>query len=86
MNIFIDTEDMEERYGEELYKDYLEEQLKDYKSRIEKTIEYLDTLEIHEDYDNYLQPYYIEDKQNNVLDIDYLVKNIKNILNGRSDE
>lgn len=32
MNIFIDTEDMEERYGEELYKEYLEkenQQLKD---------------------------------------------------------
>jgi len=27
MNIFIDTENMEERYGEELYKDYLKEQL-----------------------------------------------------------
>ena len=58
-------------------------QQKDYKSRVDKAIEYLDTLEIHEDYDNYLQPYYIEDKQNNVLDIDYLVKNIKNILNGK---
>ncbi len=39
--IFIDTQDMEERYGEELYKDYLEKQVKDYKSRIEKAVEYI---------------------------------------------
>lgn len=39
--IFIDTQDMEERYGEELYKEYLEEQVKDYKSRIEKAVEYI---------------------------------------------
>ena len=41
MNIFIDTQDMEERYGEELYKEYLEKQVKDYKSRIEKAIDYI---------------------------------------------
>lgn len=29
MNIFIDTEDMEERYGEELYKEYLEKENKE---------------------------------------------------------
>ena len=34
--IFIDTMDMEERYGQELYEDYLKEQLEDYKSRNEK--------------------------------------------------
>ena len=28
MNIFIDKEDMEERYGEELYKEYLEKENK----------------------------------------------------------
>ena len=39
--IFIDTQDMEERYGEELYKEYLEKQVKDYKSRIEKAVEYV---------------------------------------------
>lgn len=37
--IFIDTEDMEERYGEQLYQDYLEEQNKDLKDRINKAIE-----------------------------------------------
>lgn len=29
----------EERYGEELYKEYLEKQVKDYKSRCEKAVE-----------------------------------------------
>lgn len=37
--VFIDTQDMEERYGEELYKEYLEKQVKDYKSRCEKAVE-----------------------------------------------
>ena len=32
MNIFIDTQDMEERYGEELYKEYLENENKQLKS------------------------------------------------------
>ena len=36
MNIFIDTKDMEERYGEELYKEYLEKENK----RITKTNNY----------------------------------------------
>lgn len=39
--IFIDTMDMEERYGQELYEDYLKEQLEDYKQRNEKAIEIL---------------------------------------------
>lgn len=34
--IFIDTEDMEERYGEQLYQDYLKEQNDLYKSVIEE--------------------------------------------------
>jgi len=41
MNIFIDTQDMEERYGEELYKEYLENQNKEMKEKIDKTIEYI---------------------------------------------
>ena len=36
--IFIDTMDMEERYGQELYEDYLKEKLEDYKQRNEKAI------------------------------------------------
>lgn len=41
MNIFIDTQDMEERYGEELYKEYLENQNKEMKEKIDKAIEYI---------------------------------------------
>ncbi len=36
MNIFIDTQDMEERYGEELYKEYLEKQNQQLKSTLEE--------------------------------------------------
>lgn len=46
--IFIDTQDMEERYGEELYKEYLEKQVKDYKSRIEKAVEYIENTPLYE--------------------------------------
>lgn len=41
MNIFLDTQDMEERYGEELYKEYLENENKQLKERIDKAIEFL---------------------------------------------
>lgn len=40
--IFIDTQDMEERYGEQLYQDYLEEENKDLKQRIDETIKYIE--------------------------------------------
>ena len=40
MNIFIDTQDMEERYGEELYKEYLENENKEMKEKIKKIREY----------------------------------------------
>jgi hypothetical protein len=72
--IFIDTEDMEERYGEELYKEYLEKQVKDYKSRIEKAIPMLKELNI---------------KMKGILNIGIDIKEISDIedtLNGRSDE
>ena len=42
--IFIDTEDMEERYGEELYKEYLEKdnkQLQQENQKLKKQLEYL---------------------------------------------
>ena len=42
--IFIDTEDMEERYGRELYEDYLKEQVKNYKSRCKKANEYVNKM------------------------------------------
>ena len=39
--IFIDTQDMEERYAEELYQDYLEEENKKYKTQQKKFIKYM---------------------------------------------
>lgn len=36
MNMFIDTEDMEERYREQLYQDYLVEQNKDLQQEIQQ--------------------------------------------------
>lgn len=41
MNIFIDTEDMEERYCEQLYYDFLIEQNIDLQQRIDKAIEFI---------------------------------------------
>ena len=38
--IFIDTQDMEERYGEELYKEYLEKENKQLKEENEKLNHY----------------------------------------------
>lgn len=68
--IFIDTQDMEERYGEELYKEYLEKQVKDYKSRIEKATEYMNnTFDI-----------------TSIKDMFDIMNKLEDILNGRSDE
>lgn len=39
--IFIDTQDMEERYGEELYKEYLEKENTQLKDVIEEVREYM---------------------------------------------
>ena len=39
--IFIDTQDMEERYSEGLYQDYLEEENKKYKNQQKEFIEYM---------------------------------------------
>ena len=69
MNIFIDTQDMEERYAEELYKEYLENENKQLKDRIEKAIEHLIFC-----YDNYYFTSQDEDR-------DYLYKAIE-ILKG----
>ena len=63
---------MEERYGQELYEDYLKEQLEDYKSRCLKAIEELTYMST----DAYTDNYDIRDKHYNLL---------MNILNG-SDE
>ena len=40
--IFIDTQDMEERYAEGLYQDYLEEENKKYKTQQKEFIKYLE--------------------------------------------
>ena len=47
MNIFIDAEDMEERYGEELYKEYLERENKELKQKVE----YYENFEINKTID-----------------------------------
>ena len=61
--IFIDTQDIEERYGEELYQDYLKEQLDDYKSRCEKAIKYIyDSYKGVENEDGSL-PMYLHDTE-----------------------
>ena len=41
--IFIDTQDIEERYAEGLYQDYLEEENKKYKNQQKEFIEYLES-------------------------------------------
>ncbi len=72
--IFIDTQDMEERYGEELYKEYLEKQIEDYKLRCEKAIPMLKELNIK-----------LKDILNTGIDIKE-ISDIEDTLNGRSDE
>ena len=42
--IFIDIQDMEERYSEGLYQDYLEEENKKYKNQQKEFINYLEDL------------------------------------------
>lgn len=42
--IFIDTQDMEERYGEQLYQDYLVEQNKDLKKENERLKDKIDRI------------------------------------------
>ena len=69
MNIFIDTEDMEERYGEQLYQDYLVEQNKDLQQRIDKAIEYINE-NCYETYDSYYdQKYYTLESKQELLEI-----------------
>ena len=42
--IFIDTQDIEERYAEGLYQDYLEEENKKYKNQQKEFINYLENM------------------------------------------
>lgn len=75
--IFIDTQDMEERYGEELYKEYLEKQVKDYKSRCEKAVEYINSKK------RTITKYEAEDTRLPMDTFMYGVDNLLNILNGK---
>ena len=57
--IFIDTQDIEERYAEGLYQDYLEEENKKYKNQQKEFIEYLESyLKLFDNKDIYEERYY----------------------------
>ena len=63
--IFIDTQDIEERYAEGLYQDYLEEENKKYKNQQKEFIEYMnktiEELECDDIGDEELKGYLIQE-------------------------
>ena len=63
--IFIDTQDIEERYAEGLYKDYLEEENKKYKNQQKEFIEWLENEKNIYPYD--ISDYTYEDIINTIL-------------------
>ena len=63
--IFIDTQDIEERYAEGLYQDYLEEENKKYKNQQKEFIEYLENEKNINPYD--ISDYTYEDIINTIL-------------------
>ena len=63
--IFIDTQDIEERYAEGLYQDYLEEENKKYKNQQKEFIEYLENEKNIYHYD--ISDYTYEDIINTIL-------------------
>ena len=63
--IFIDTQDIEERYAEGLYQDYLEEENKKYKNQQKEFIEYLENEKNIYPYD--ISEYTYEDIINTIL-------------------
>ena len=63
--IFIDTQDIEERYAEGLYQDYLEEENKKYKNQQKEFIEYLENEKNIYPYD--ISDYTYEDIINTIL-------------------
>ena len=63
--IFIDTQDIEERYAEGLYQDYLEEENKKYKNQQKEFIEYLENEKNIYPYD--ISDYDYEDIINTIL-------------------
>ena len=63
--IFIDTQDIEERYAEGLYQDYLEEENKKYKNQQKEFIDYLENEKNIYPYD--ISDYTYEDIINTIL-------------------
>ena len=63
--IFIDTQDVEERYAEGLYQDYLEEENKKYKNQQKEFIEWLENEKNIYPYD--ISDYTYEDIINTIL-------------------
>ena len=63
--IFIDTQDIEERYAEGLYQDYLEEENKKYKNQQKEFIEWLENEKNIYGYD--ISDYTYEDIINTIL-------------------
>ena len=63
--IFIDTQDIEERYAEGLYQDYIEEENKKYKNQQKEFIEYLENEKNIYPYD--ISDYTYEDIINTIL-------------------
>ena len=63
--IFIDTQDIEERYAEGLYQDYLEEENKKYKNKQKEFIEFLENEKNIYPYD--ISDYTYEDIINTIL-------------------
>ena len=63
--IFIDTQDIEERYAEGLYQDYLEEENKKYKNQQKEFIEWLENEKNIYPYD--ISDYTYEDIINIIL-------------------
>ena len=63
--IFIDTQDIEERYAEGLYQDYLEEENKKYKNQQKEFIEFLENEKNIYPYD--ISDYDYEDIINTIL-------------------
>ena len=62
--IFIDNQDIEERYAEGLYQDYLEEENKKYKNQQKEFIDYLTSyIKLLSD-----EPDYIEERQKDILE------------------
>ena len=73
--IFIDTQDIEERYAEGLYQDYLEEENKKYKNQQKEFINYINSyIELLKD-----KPDLVEEGQKDILD--EILSKYKEIIN-----